>query len=67
MVKISIKRRLNYGTEMIYVCEPQHAHTISKLTGKRTISESDIDALKALGVEIRDIDAEIKNLMRLSK
>lgn len=62
-VKISIKRKVNYGTEMIYICEPQHAHTISQLTGKRTVSERDLEALKSLGVQIREIDVEIKNLI----
>lgn len=62
-ITISIKRKNNYGTDHIYVCEPQHAEIIGRLTGKRTVSEKDLDCLKALGIEIRDIDAEIKQLI----
>ena len=67
MVTISIKRKENYGTSMIYVCEPEHAETVSQLTGKKTISEKDVEALKKLGVTIRDIDEEIKTLINGGK
>lgn len=62
-ITISIKRKENYGTSMIYVCEPEFATAISQLTGKRTVSEKDLTALQTLGVKIRDIDAEIKQLI----
>lgn len=64
MVTISVKRREVYGNALIYVCDPTHADVISGLTGKKTVSEKDLSLLKMLGVEIRDIDAEIAQLMK---
>ena len=62
-ITISIKRKNVYGNENIYVCESIYAQQISQLTGKRTVSLKDLEALKALGVTVRDIDQEIKQLM----
>ena len=63
-MEISIKRKDNYGTSMIYVCEEIPRKWITQLTGKKTVSEKDIDALKALGVQVRDIDVEIEQLIK---
>ncbi len=63
MITISIKRKENYGTTHIYICDAVHADLVSQLTGKRTVSEKDLRALQALGIQIRDIDAEIKQLI----
>lgn len=60
---ITIKRKDTYGTTRIYICDPVQADIISTLTRKFTIDEKDITALKALGLEIRDIDQEISNLI----
>lgn len=62
-VTIAVKRKNVYGNELIYVCDQTHANIIRQLTGKKTVAETDIELLKMLGVDVRDIDAEIKQLI----
>lgn len=62
-MQIQVKRKNVYGNELIYVCNPTHADIIRKLTGKKTVSEQDLSLLQMLGVEIQDIDKEIKKIM----
>lgn len=40
----------NYGCNALYVVESDKASAIAVLTGKKTISESDIEALKTFGI-----------------
>jgi hypothetical protein len=41
-----------YGNDLIYVVEPWAAAYISTLTGKKTVTKHDIEALKGLGIEV---------------
>jgi hypothetical protein len=59
---VAIKRREVYGNSLIYVCNEAQAKAIRTLTGKKTINQNDIAALKVLGVEVDDLDERIKNL-----
>ena len=40
-----------YGEERLYILNPGPAATITKLTGKKTVSKSDLNCLRALGLE----------------
>lgn len=44
----------NYGQEMLYVADPATAELVNKLTGKRTVSLTDIRVL----CELLAVDAE---------
>lgn len=55
-IKIEVKHKQVYGNDNIYVCDPKLADVISRLTGKRTVSKSDLLCLQALGCEVIDLD-----------
>lgn len=40
----------NYGSNALYIIEPDKASAIAVLTGKKTISESDIKAFETFGI-----------------
>lgn len=44
-----------YGLEKSYVVDPKLAATIGKLTGRKTLLESDFEALKALGFTFKQV------------
>lgn len=44
-----------YGVVKFYVKEPEMAQAISKLTGRKTLTEQDMDALKALGFTFEEV------------
>lgn len=46
--QIEVETREHYGTAHIYVTS-DHAAAIAALTGRKTVTASDIKALKALG------------------
>lgn len=48
-MNIQIEIKNVYGNELIYVIEPDCARTIQKLTGRKTLTRSDIQAFKDLG------------------
>ena len=53
-MRIQIEIRNNYGNEAIYVVS-SHSSAISQLTGKKTISRADIQALQDLGLMVETI------------
>lgn len=53
MIKYYIKE--NYGTKHRYIVEPRVAEAISTLTGRKTLSDSDIQALEVLGFEFEQV------------
>ena len=62
-MKITIQKKNVYGNELIYICDPGQAEIIRGLTGKRTVSNYYLKYLSMLGIEIRDMDQEIKNIL----
>lgn len=42
-----------YGNIKIYVHDPKIEKIITKLTGKKTLNESDLEALEELGMEVQ--------------
>ena len=61
MNRIELEVRSNYGNEAIYVVS-SHSSAIRALTGKKTISRQDIEALTALGHTFAYSIPELKGL-----
>ena len=56
---IEVIRKQVWGNELTYVKEESVRNSIKKLTGRKTLTISDIEALKELGfVLIRRYDSE---------
>ena len=51
-MEIHVKVKSVYGNDLIYVVEAWAAAYISTLTGKKTVTKHDIEALKGLGIEV---------------
>jgi hypothetical protein len=51
--QITLLRKFHYGNAFYYVLDNEKASHIQTLTGKKTVSENDIKALKALGFKLR--------------
>lgn len=47
-MNIEVQIKNVYGNELKYVTDPEQAKLISQLTGRTTITDSDIKALKGL-------------------
>lgn len=47
---IPFVRKNPYGREYLYIEDPEAARAISVLTGRKTISEEQMDALESLGL-----------------
>ena len=61
LMRVEIEARSNYGNEAIYVVS-SHASAIRTLTGKKTISRQDVEALAALGHTFAYSIPELKGL-----
>ena len=60
MMTIEVTRKEVWGNELTYVKEESVRNSIRKLTGRKSLTSSDIEALKELGfVLIRRYDSEI--------
>lgn len=57
LIKVDIKQA--YGNTHVYVVSGQ-AEAISKLTGRKTVTQADIDALKELGFNFEQVTKAIK-------
>lgn len=44
-----------YGLPCMYIANAEQANAIRKLTGRKTISKSDIQALNSLGLDFQEI------------
>jgi hypothetical protein len=55
-MKIEIKHKNVYGNDQMYVCNPIVKEAISDLTGTKTLLPRHVEALKALGHEVIDLD-----------
>ena len=51
--QITLYRKSHYGNTFYYVLDSVKASYIQALTGRKTVSESDMQALKALGFKLR--------------
>ena len=55
-MKIEYYAREVYGKKTLYIADANIAYTIKTLTGKKTIDETDVEALKNLGLEPVQVD-----------
>lgn len=51
-VTLRIEKRAVYGQVLYYIADKEYADFVRSLTGKKTVSDSDIDALRSLGLII---------------
>ncbi len=59
-MRIEVTRKEVYGNTLTYVADESIRNSIKKLTGRKTLTDYDIEALKELGfVLIRRYDSEI--------
>ena len=49
---ITVAKKSVYGNDLLYVIS-EHKDSICQLTGKKTVDESDIKALRGLGFEVQ--------------
>lgn len=55
-MNIGIRVERHYGAERRYVADEAQAMAITMLTGRRTVSESDIKALSFLGHSFSEVE-----------
>jgi hypothetical protein len=55
-MEIHVKVKSVYGNDLMYVVEPGKANLVRLLTGKKTVSNQDIYALRGLGIEVKRND-----------
>jgi hypothetical protein len=55
---IKVEKKTIYGRDLVYIRSDQAGH-IKTLTGKETIDDQDIEALKQLGFEFEVIAPEL--------
>jgi hypothetical protein len=55
---IQVEVKHNFGTEHIYVVS-HHATAISHITGRKTVTRADINALKALGFHFENVSERV--------
>jgi len=60
---LGIQRDTSFGTPRIYLStihsDPALVRAVQRLTGKKTISEDDIADLQVLGVECKEVRANV--------
>ena len=52
MTNIKTQAKTAFGKTLHYVLDPQYKAALTRLTGKKTINETDIAALETLGVAV---------------
>ena len=57
-MNIQVSIRSVYGTQLTYVVDPDQQRAIQRLTGRKTLNESDIASLEQLGHTISEGDAD---------
>lgn len=55
MQRIRIYAKNVYGRDLVYMEDPEIERNIQALTGKKTLGEPEIEALKNLGVEFEQV------------
>lgn len=53
MITIKIIEKNTFGTKRFYVKTFKERKAVQSLTGKKTVSEADIEALQALGFNVK--------------
>lgn len=45
----------NYGQDYFYIIDTNIAQAVSRLTGRKTLTQSDFNALRSLGFELKEV------------
>ena len=54
-MQVSYYIETHYGNDHIYILEEDAKRAIAKLTGKKTVSEQDLESLTKLGVHFSQV------------
>ena len=60
---IKTQPKTAFGKTLHYVVDPRQAEALTRLTGKKTINENDIAALKTLGVAVQSQQVQVATMV----
>ena len=60
---IKTQPKTAFGKTLHYVTDPTLAQALTRLTGKKTINETDIAALKTLGVAVQSQQVQVATMV----
>ena len=59
---IKTQPKTAFGKTLHYVVDPTYAQALTRLTGKKTINETDIENLKTLGVTVESQQVQVATM-----
>jgi len=59
---IKTQPKTAFGKTLHYVVDPTYAQALTRLTGKKTINETDIENLKTLGVTVEAQQVQVATM-----
>ena len=59
---IKTQPKTAFGKTLHYVVDPKYAQALTRLTGKKTINETDIENLKTLGVTVESQQVQVATM-----
>ncbi len=59
---IKTQPKTAFGKTLHYVTDPVYAQALTRLTGKKTINETDIENLKTLGVAVESQQVQVATM-----
>ena len=60
---IKTQPKTAFGKTLHYVTDPVYAQALTRLTGKKTINETDIENLKTLGVAVQSQQVQVATMV----
>ena len=60
---IKTQPKTAFGKTLHYVVDPTYAQALTRLTGKKTINETDIENLKTLGVAVESQQVQVATMV----
>ena len=60
---IKTQPKTAFGKTLHYVTDPAQAAALTRLTGKKTINESDIASLKTLGITVQSQATQVATMV----
>ena len=60
---IKTQPKTAFGKTLHYVVDPTQAASLTRLTGKKTINETDIAALETLGVAVQSQQTQVATMV----
>ena len=63
MTNIETQPKTAFGKTLHYVTDPVQAAALTRLTGKKTINETDIASLKTLGITVQSQATQVATMV----